>query len=550
MALKAIGTQPLIIYYLAAVFCGGFIGILMNLLREVLRSNSIPEEASHLRSVVHSSPGDIEFLQQLLDRLKSERAALQEYCTEYNVGCNALGRAAQPWGWRSGGTMHQTPRAEFREMAYRRSPHTRISFPLLSCAKGNLPLLERLRLGGEALGKTAAGLFSVELYYLRHTLEVLPWGQFRYLTYANIDGEDLLGDGLAVVGRLPPSTSFSVCSLDLCYLDVATSVLPPVCSGTQHFRLGLCDSEIVRSGSADRSLGSSVGDWPVFWSQEQFLRLASRSSFPSNLTDLSLHDVVVTVEDLIGCLSTLPALSQLFIQGVPQKEDSPRNTLVTDSPFRRLAWTLEPNCLVPHLTTLGFISFFAFDKVLWLEFVTSRLGLRRDDDDTPFTINKARHSGHEPEIDEEVMARITELRDLDELSWWFRPDEEDGGRTLKPDGFRGICYYRGKGGRSTNTSSTNISGFNKYKEHNKKLPSESPYTISTTRRSDYGRTFNGAWVYQDCVTILQSSASWMECGKYPADDSPCRAAGGLNWHWMVGGRAGGVIAEEEIAGGV
>ncbi|KAJ7121820.1 hypothetical protein C8R43DRAFT_72231 [Mycena crocata] len=531
-------------------------------LRDLLRSNCLPHESSHFQSVVDSSPGhlarydsDIEILRQLLDRLKSERAALNDY----SIGCNSVfssvrrlpnevlteifalcapelqpyyrparnlhtfegsvERAAQVhllrlsqacgrwyhiatatpslWAtieadfsviccqhdedifkrliqlsldrsaqcpltiacrtqWRFGGpcvTLLAHHSARWRNIDFNIASS---ALPLLSPAKGNVPLLERLQLGGAEVSKldifeTAPRLVFAQMARSRQTPSVLPWGQLQTLIYDTMDAEELVGNTLAVVSRLPPSALFSVRDLNLGHLVVATSVLPPVCSHIRDFRLGLCDAAIDRPGSSERSrefLGaimgmltlpslkrlffeSSVYDAAVFWPREQFLGLASRSSFHNSLTDLLLYNVVITSEDLIECLLNLPGLKVLFIQDVPDMEDSPRNVLITNFLLRRLVWTSEPDCLVPHLTLFSFTSFFQFDELIWLKFVASRLDPGCDDDG-PFTMDMAWFRGHEPNMHDDVVTQIVALRDAEAFSWSLNPYKDDSEEPEEP----------------------------------------------------------------------------------------------------------------------
>ncbi|KAJ7116198.1 hypothetical protein C8R43DRAFT_1078061 [Mycena crocata] len=518
-------------------------------LRSLLRSHSLPNRSDqwHFRSIIASSPSDvaryesdIDLLENLLDRLKSERAALQDY----TVGCHSLfspirrlpnevlteifalcapelypyyssqgtvhsfktslERAAQVhllrlsqvccrwhevvtctpslWatleadfsvirrkrdqdrferliqlslqrsatcpltiacragsGLQSGGpclALMVQSSARWRCIDFNIQPSTS---QLFSLAKGNLPLLERLRLRGSTQSKLdvfeiAPSLHYVRLEELAQAPPLLPWGQLGTFIYENMAGEDLISHGLPVMGRLSAFTSFTVQDLDISNLDLPTSGSSPVSFDIGYLRLGLLDhgdpkcsqgflvvimGMLILPRLKELFLEATVAESPLFWPQEQFLGLASRSSFDTTLTRLFLHDVVIAEGDLVECLSKLPLLLQLFIQDVV---DGTYHTLITDSLLRRLTWTPNSDGLVPRINELNFTSIFTFDQHVWLDLVISRLTPGRTCG-SPFNMDLHWHGGYEPDIDGEVETRLTQLEDQGEFVLWLNPDE-------------------------------------------------------------------------------------------------------------------------------
>ncbi|KAJ7511349.1 hypothetical protein B0H11DRAFT_2387080, partial [Mycena galericulata] len=122
-------------------------------------------------------------------------------------------------------------------------------------------------------------------------------------------------------------------------------------------------------------------DCSFLWHQAAFMSLASRSSFHSHLTGLTIG-VIITEDDLLQCLSVLPLLKDLRIRDFPREE----HILITDTLLQGLAAKADHSTLVPSLTYLCLMSAFRFTDSVFLDFLTSRLVLGRVDVDNPFEI--------------------------------------------------------------------------------------------------------------------------------------------------------------------
>ncbi|KAJ7889750.1 hypothetical protein B0H13DRAFT_2666113 [Mycena leptocephala] len=510
-------------------------------LRELVRTNSSPPDPTPLRSLIASSGSDIaryeteiRALQEIVNRLISERDALREYIdgcrsvfspvrrlpteilaqifalcapapVSYSdvfapVPSDAFDRVAQshllrlsqvcirwyetamgtPWLWATievdlsraqkimdkiiqllsrsldrsancsltihcfaGGEMagpglellvgHS---AKWRSVDIYLGPST---FHFLSPAKGSLPLLERLEIAGPDLHsldvfESAPKLRHFESPEFRGRPPKLPWAQLHHIRYTcgtlYIDN-DRIEDVLAIMRCFSRGCRVEILNLDLSYIELPIPAQSPVESNTRSLELSVTetyDPDHFRQAFGE-ILGAltfpfleqlslrAVGIHALLWPRHHFLACASRSSFHHTLTKLMFENIIISEDELVECLSDMPALLDLFLYDVPaMATDEEDHILVTDSLLRRLTWTSDPDCLTPYLSTLHLGSLFTFDHEVLLEFVTSRVVPGRADDN-PFGIELINLQLGElgPEMKESVLARLLELVGRGEL---------------------------------------------------------------------------------------------------------------------------------------
>ncbi|KAJ7615226.1 hypothetical protein DFH06DRAFT_1239900 [Mycena polygramma] len=248
-----------------------------------------------------------------------------------------------------------------------------------SSARGNFPNLKRLQIGGfgprSNLFSTASKLTHVTLAISQGMVPDLPWAQLRQVDFYFYQDPSEIHSILAIMGSCSSGSVFNVYRLDLNSL-AHQPPLAAVVSDIQALCLSL-DGSGARLGEILEALTlpclqkltiRSCYHWP----RDHFPAFASRSSFPSGLTSLSLHDTVISEDDLAACLSEMDALGELFIQDIGDNGIR-EHMLVTDSLLQRLTWTADPSCLVPRLSSMRFASFFSFRSQALLDFITSRL---------------------------------------------------------------------------------------------------------------------------------------------------------------------------------
>ncbi|KAJ7467487.1 hypothetical protein FB451DRAFT_1258691 [Mycena latifolia] len=518
-------------------------------LRDFLRSNSVPHGPSHFQSVIASSAVDlagydkaIEWFQQMLKTMTSEREALQDYSdgcrsvfapvrrlpTEilgeifslcapepmplftfwtHQIPRNNMDRVAQShllrlaqvcsswhttvmgtpslWAtidvdlcevvqWRDISKIPKLLSLSFQRSAnhpltiHLRANHSisgpalellakhsarwqrvdlhisQIAFAYLSAAKGNLPLLERLEIGGTRLDtrdifEAAPKLTEVTFSVLGSDLPKLPWSQLRKVTFEEINymcDIDRVRNGLQVLRRCSRDCQVNIFDLELSDLPLPIPDPPAVHSNIPHFQLSLSDDngpdhsrralgEIMATltlPSLERLLFQSAlsGD-PIFWPRDHFGAFALRSSFRDTLQYFTLHDMVMTDDALVECLSELRALLELYIEDVPSSVlGSTDNLLVTDNLLRQLIWTPEPACITPKLRFLRFTSLLTFSDSVLLDLVLSRSAPSQNQ---PFTLSMWWHptTPDERDIDEVVAARMSELEQQGVLVWSYQP---------------------------------------------------------------------------------------------------------------------------------
>ncbi|KAF8145759.1 hypothetical protein K438DRAFT_1735247 [Mycena galopus ATCC 62051] len=329
----------------------------------------------------------------------------------------------------------------------------------LSHVRGNLPRLERLGLGGGGapgieIFETAPNLTHIVLSRVGSPLPKLPWTQLREVTYYYSSGlsssrDDAMVDHLGSMSRCSSQCEFNLYDLDVSDFTVPISALASVRvqSDIPILRLAILDVQIEEHSR--QALGEILRvltlprlqllhfhsprpeRFPLFWPRDDFLALASRSSFRNTLNKLFLHDLVITQDELVGCLSDMKVLRELFIQDVPGdfSTDHRRadHILITDSLLQRLGWRPDSSCLVPHMHHFSFGSKFSFEDNAFIEFVDSRLvsGATRD---APFRIDAFRVTDTPNPVrnglDDAAIARMTALENQGLLRW-SQQDRED-----------------------------------------------------------------------------------------------------------------------------
>ncbi|KAJ6543030.1 hypothetical protein B0H19DRAFT_1035459 [Mycena capillaripes] len=371
----------------------------------------------------------VEHLARSLDRsgLCPLTIQLNAYDTSANPGLELLAQNSERW----------------RVMDMYNDANTSTS---LSHAKGNLPLLEYLGLGGSTkdidIFETAPRLSHVILPDLLGPPPKLPWSQLRDITYHSsrrpILYNGAISDVLTVMSRCSSQCEFNIYNLDISRLTLPISDLVPVDSSIRALRLDILDtkSEEHSRQAVGEILGtltfhclrelhirSSAPDERLFWPRDHFSTFASRSSLRQTLTKLFLYDVVITEKELIECLSQMHALLELFIQDVAGSLDfdRPDHTLITDLLLQKLTWRADSSCLVPKLTNFALASVFFFDEDTFLHFVTSRL-VPGHTDDGPLRIQTTGLIGQD--LGAPAGARMSELQRRGYLRW-FRKDMDD-----------------------------------------------------------------------------------------------------------------------------
>ncbi|KAJ6556850.1 hypothetical protein DFH09DRAFT_1489404 [Mycena vulgaris] len=314
------------------------------------------------------------------------------------------------------------------------------AFGFLSLAKGNLPLLECLEIGGHHLNRVdifeaAPKLREVAMTDSGPCYPQIPWNQLRYFTFEYWDDACDINDALRTLLRCS-----SDCYSKLYHLNVTDYALPisdlvPVRSdvsslqltmlddsGAQHSRqaLGAILTTLTLPNLRALYLGPASGGAPLHWPRDDFARFAAQSTFRYTLTELHLYyELVITHDDLVECLLETPALLHLYIADVlSQVPGGANHLLITDRLLQQLTWTSDPACLVPNLNSVSFASFLTFDDHVLLAFVNSRLTPGRNGK-WMFQLELLWHptTPDGRDLDASVAARLSELEDQDLLAW-------------------------------------------------------------------------------------------------------------------------------------
>ncbi|KAJ6501028.1 hypothetical protein C8R47DRAFT_1108688 [Mycena vitilis] len=259
------------------------------------------------------------------------------------------------------------------------------------CVRNNLPLLQRLEIGGDI--HQLRDIFEVAPRLTQLTLAsddnppLLPWHQLQKVVY---EGSDCYTGvfPFSILLHCPPKCAFVIQGLWVFELGVPSAIpAVPVVSDIQSLQWGLVD--LKGSENSRRILGGVLARLtlrslealtlrsrescsnapPLLWPRDEFLPFASRSLFRRNLTKLCLHDMVITVDELVECLEETRSLKELYVQDVP----SEAHVLITNDLLHRLTWIPGPACLIPHLASFRSASGHHFEEDSLLHFVESRL---------------------------------------------------------------------------------------------------------------------------------------------------------------------------------
>jgi hypothetical protein len=211
---------------------------------------------------------------------------------------------------------------------------------------------------------------------------------------------DQIEDVLAIMRCFPRGCRVEILNLDLSDIALPIPAQSPVESNTSSLELSVTenyDPDHFRQAFGE-FLGTvslpfleqlslrAVGIHALLWPRHHFLACASRSSFRHTLTKLLFENIIISEDELVECLSEMPALLDLFLHDVPAMAvGEVDHILVTDSLLRRLASTPDPSCLTPYLSTLRLGSLFTFDHEILLDFGTSRV-VPGKSGDNPFGI--------------------------------------------------------------------------------------------------------------------------------------------------------------------
>ncbi|KAJ6493320.1 hypothetical protein C8R45DRAFT_1212700 [Mycena sanguinolenta] len=310
---------------------------------------------------------------------------------------------------------------------------------LRSHVPGNLPLLERLELGGDCadldIFETAPKLAHVMLSNVVDPLPKLPWSQLRELTYYASEPvpvvENVIAHRLRSMSRCSSDCEFNFYDLNISDFNLFTTAALfsfRIQSNIPVLRLALLDEN-----DEDHSrpiLGAIIGtlvlprllelhfrsfspdNYPIFWPRDDFMAFSNRSSLGNTLTKLFLYHMAITEDELVECLSEMKVLLELFIQEVAAESDW---DLITDTLLHRLTWRDDSSCLVPHLHCFSFDPlYFSFGEDTFIEFVESRLVPGRSNNG-PFTIQAFYADDHW--FEDALIARMTALHTQGLLHW-------------------------------------------------------------------------------------------------------------------------------------
>ncbi|KAJ7147682.1 hypothetical protein C8R43DRAFT_1129598 [Mycena crocata] len=276
----------------------------------------------------------------------------------------------------------------------------------LSVIRGNLPLLQTLHITGaaaahdpEQMARTMA-LFAdaprlVDVTYTgpAKALQNLPWRQLKRFEYLDVHSSEL-SDALSILPRLPSNLQFELRRLWFpsgIRAPQSSDPFPPIVKSNLKDLVIELDSpsssglpEVLSRLTLPSIESLEVVSLyypksPILWDLSAFTRFCARSRCGGTLTSLYLLHAALTPPDLLATLSELPAVEVLVVadhQAVPAVAE---HVALTDEVFRRLVWQEDADThpLLPKLAIFGCLSLLRFDEALYLNFVQSRLRLRR-----------------------------------------------------------------------------------------------------------------------------------------------------------------------------
>ncbi|KAJ7470931.1 hypothetical protein FB451DRAFT_1176130 [Mycena latifolia] len=271
-------------------------------------------------------------------------------------------------------------------------------FSVLSHARGNLPLLESLRIHGNwtdecDIFEIAPRLEAIAIIASGAAIAgplKLPWAQLRTLDLS-VPGADVPA-ALSLMGRCLRLTKFTLQNLSIPHEYDFTLIDPPeIDSDVQSLRICITTDTQHPPETYGKLLGKllakltlrsvralnfeSDGIWPVPWPGSDYTPFSRRSSCRDNVRALTLLGVQVSSSDLLQCLSDLPLLEALTVAdpGVDVFLGDETEVIVTDSLLRRLTWTDDSSCLIPYLQEFHCKSYLRFNDSIYTKFITSRL---------------------------------------------------------------------------------------------------------------------------------------------------------------------------------
>ncbi|KAJ7123990.1 hypothetical protein C8R43DRAFT_958890 [Mycena crocata] len=318
-------------------------------------------------------------------------------------------------------------------------------FEHLSSAKGDLPLLQRLHLGGMGLSRLSVfeivpTLTRVAFGDLEEITSAIPWNQ---LESVSVNNGELTTDALGIMRPLSQRCSVSFRNLWFTHRALERPVFAPVHSDLRALNLAICDvrdpehrrqtlgdifASLTLPFLVDLCVQSSMASitLPMFWPSAQIAAFFLRSSCGVTLTRLYIYNMVITSDELVACLLLLPALTHLCVEDVPSwAPNTPDHILITDGLLRQLTGT-STTPLIPNLTFFEFSSLLAFDDHVLLDFVLSRVEHGRDEDG-PFTMSIVWHTRtpEEHQLDGVVTERLSELSLEGKFAWFFHAAWEE-----------------------------------------------------------------------------------------------------------------------------
>ncbi|KAJ7157528.1 hypothetical protein C8R43DRAFT_996727 [Mycena crocata] len=264
----------------------------------------------------------------------------------------------------------------------------KIGAPLFDCmsrVKGKIPQLRSLRIrtwGNKSsdldLFEDAPRLTKVCFTGSISLVPKLPWKCLRYFTYCRALPKDLNG-AMSLMSLCGPTTLFRLDNLDVSR-HAGSLNLPSVTSDLSSLIV-----EMTVNADADRahnslaeildclslpavaslSFTAVASSPPLHWPTSAFLAFLGRSACHRALRALEL-EAVISEDDLLRCLSVLPELETLVVA------DFQNNIIVTDTLFRRLAWTDTEACVIPRLSCIICTTHLRFSDEAYVDFVRSR----------------------------------------------------------------------------------------------------------------------------------------------------------------------------------